>query len=77
QEMVREIRGQRMLQGIRGEPPSDIGVIVETIQRISQLVGENPEILELDINPFVVFEKGATAVDARVRINLGPDEHAS
>jgi acetyl coenzyme A synthetase (ADP forming)-like protein len=70
QEMVREIRGHSMLQGIRGEPPSDIGVIVETIQRISQLVGENPEILELDINPFVVFEEGAMAVDARVRIDL-------
>ncbi|HUF49787.1 MAG TPA: acetate--CoA ligase family protein [Longimicrobiales bacterium] len=42
--------------------------IEEVIQRVSQLVGDQPTILELDINPFVVFERGALAVDARIRV---------
>ncbi len=67
-EMVRSIRGRQILEGIRGEPPADTGAIEEVIQRVSQLVGDHPRIAELDMNPFVVFEDGAMAVDARMRI---------
>ncbi|NJD10239.1 MAG: CoA-binding protein [Gemmatimonadetes bacterium] len=67
-EMVRAIRGIKLLEGVRGEPPADLAAVAEAIQRISQLVGDYPEIAELDINPFVVFEKGGVAVDARIRI---------
>ncbi|HUF51169.1 MAG TPA: acetate--CoA ligase family protein, partial [Longimicrobiales bacterium] len=67
-EMVQSIRGVKLLQGIRGEPPVDMCAIEEAIQRVSQLVGDQPTILELDINPFVVFERGALAVDARIRV---------
>jgi acetate---CoA ligase (ADP-forming) len=67
-EMVREIRGIRLLEGMRGEAPADIAAIEETIQRVSQLVGEHPEIIEMDINPFLVLEKGGIVVDARIRI---------
>lgn len=67
-EMTHQIRGVRLLDGIRGEPPADREMLAETIQRVSQLVGKHPEIVELDINPFVVFESGGTAVDARIRI---------
>jgi acetyltransferase len=67
-EMVRAIRGTRLLEGVRGEPPADLPAVEEAIQRVSQLVGDYPEIAELDINPFVVFEVGGVAVDARVRI---------
>jgi acyl-CoA synthetase (NDP forming) len=67
-EMVHGIRGVRLLEGVRGEPPSDIEAIVEAVQRVSQLVGDFPEIRELDINPFLVFGEGAVAVDARIRV---------
>ncbi|HEX6132852.1 MAG TPA: acetate--CoA ligase family protein [Longimicrobiales bacterium] len=67
-EMVRSIRGVRLLEGIRGEPAVDMAAIEEAIQRVSQLVGDHPSIIELDINPFVAFERGGTAVDARIRI---------
>jgi acetate---CoA ligase (ADP-forming) len=67
-EMVREIRGIRLLEGMRGEAPADIAAIEETIQRVSQLVGEHPEIVEMDINPFVVLEQGGIVVDARIRV---------
>jgi acetate---CoA ligase (ADP-forming) len=68
QEMIRSIRGVKLLEGIRGEPPADMKILQETVQRISQLVGDHPAILEMDINPFVVFEKGGLVVDARIRI---------
>jgi acetate---CoA ligase (ADP-forming) len=71
-EMVREIRGIKLLEGMRGEAPADIDIIEETIQRISQLVGDHPEIIEMDINPFVVLEKGGIVVDARIRV-AAPD----
>jgi len=68
-DMIDSIRGARLLAGVRGEPPSDLDLLAEVIQRISQLVGDNPNIVELDINPFVVFEHGGIAVDARIRMN--------
>ena len=68
-EMVRAIRGSKLLEGVRGEPPVDLAAIEDAIQRVSQLVGDYPEIAELDINPFVVFERGGVAVDARIRIS--------
>jgi len=57
-----------------GEPPADQALLVEVIQRVSQLVGEHHEIQELDINPFVAFEVGGLALDARIRV--GPAESA-
>jgi acetyltransferase len=68
-EMVRAIRGVKLLQGVRGDPPADLSAVEEAIQRISQLVGDYPQIVELDINPFVVFQRGGVAVDARIRID--------
>ncbi|MFW5952187.1 MAG: acetate--CoA ligase family protein [Gemmatimonadota bacterium] len=69
EQMVKSIRGYRVLQGIRGEPPSDEAAITDVIQRVSQLMGENPAIEELDINPFLVQESGGVALDARIRVN--------
>jgi acetate---CoA ligase (ADP-forming) len=68
QKMIRSIRGYPMLEGFRGEPPVDQETIAEMILRVSQLMGENPEILELDINPFLVQESGGVALDARIRV---------
>nr|NIP83395.1 GNAT family N-acetyltransferase [Gemmatimonadota bacterium]NIQ55436.1 GNAT family N-acetyltransferase [Gemmatimonadota bacterium]NIU75644.1 GNAT family N-acetyltransferase [Gammaproteobacteria bacterium]NIX48307.1 GNAT family N-acetyltransferase [Gemmatimonadota bacterium]NIY09602.1 GNAT family N-acetyltransferase [Gemmatimonadota bacterium] len=68
QQMVRSIRGYRVLEGMRGEPPSDEDAIADVIQRVSQLMGENPAIEELDINPFLVQEQGGVALDARIRV---------
>jgi acetyltransferase len=74
-EMVREVKGFKLLEGVRGEKPVDLRAIQETIQRLSQLVGDFPQIDELDINPFVAFEPGTTsiAVDARVLLSSEAD----
>jgi acetyl coenzyme A synthetase (ADP forming)-like protein len=66
--MIRQIRGFKILEGFRGEPPSDIEAIAECLARLSQLATQLEEIVELDINPLVVFERGrgARVVDARI-----------
>ncbi|MHA1272900.1 MAG: acetate--CoA ligase alpha subunit [Promethearchaeota archaeon] len=57
-----------LLQGVRGEPPSDIEALVEVLLRLSQLVNDFPEIVELDINPLLSFVKGYSAVDIKITI---------
>ncbi len=66
--MINEIRAAPLLRGVRGEKRSDVKAIAEIIQRVSQLVMDFPEIVELDINPVVVHNKGAVALDARLSI---------
>jgi acyl-CoA synthetase (NDP forming) len=65
-EMVTEIKGHRVLEGIRGQPPADIQALVDMLLRVSALLGDHPEIKEIDLNPIVVYPKGAKAVDARI-----------
>jgi acetyl coenzyme A synthetase (ADP forming)-like protein len=65
-EMVREIRAFPLLKGTRGERPADTDAIVESILKVSRIVRDFPEIQEIDINPLVALEEGATALDARI-----------
>ncbi|HSF70419.1 MAG TPA: GNAT family N-acetyltransferase [Nitrospira sp.] len=69
-EMVREIKGYRLLQGYRGHPAADIEAIEDVLLRISRLVEEIPEIGELDLNPIFALApgKGCKIVDARIRV---------
>ncbi|MBF0289920.1 MAG: acetate--CoA ligase family protein [SAR324 cluster bacterium] len=66
QEMMSEIKGKKILNGVRGEAPADLEAIQECIERLSQLVVEFPVIQELDINPLIVSEYGASVADARI-----------
>jgi acetyltransferase len=70
-ELVREIRSFPLLAGTRGEPPADLNAIVECILRVSQMVTDFPQIVELDINPLFAYEdgQGVIAVDARIVIS--------
>ena len=69
-EMVRAVRGSKLLAGWRGAPACDTPALEECILRLSQLVGEVPEIAELDLNPLKVLPagRGCMAVDARVAV---------
>jgi acetyltransferase len=71
EEMVREIRSFPLLAGARGEKPSDLKAIADCILRISQMVTDFPQIVELDINPLFAYEEGqgTMAVDARIVIS--------
>jgi acetate---CoA ligase (ADP-forming) len=64
--MVNEIRTVGLLRGARGERPADLDAIATNIVNLSCLIRDFPEIQELDINPLMVMEKGAVALDARI-----------
>jgi acetyl coenzyme A synthetase (ADP forming)-like protein len=70
-EMIREIRSYPLLEGVRGEPPADHEAMVDALLRISQLVTDFPEIVELDINPLMVFDEGRGAMALDMRLVLG------
>ena len=69
-DMIASIKTQKLLQGVRGEKPSDIAKLSECIQRLSQLVSDFTEIKELDMNPVLVMEKGRGCRILDVRIGL-------
>lgn len=68
EKMLSEIRAHAILDGVRGEPPVDKAAIIDVLLRIAQLVQDFPEIVELDINPLMVYPKsqGAIAIDMRL-----------
>jgi len=65
-EMITEVRAYPLLKGYRNMPPADIDAIVKILLNTSRLVTEHEEIKELDLNPIMVYEKGAKTVDARI-----------
>ncbi len=65
-EMVNEIKANALLKGARGERPADSEAIEDGLIRLSSFVTAFPAVRELDINPLVVFEHGAMALDARI-----------
>lgn len=69
-EMVRSIRGYRLLEGYRGHAPADIPALQDLLLRISRLVQEVPEISEMDLNPIFAFSpgQGCSIADARIRV---------
>lgn len=69
-QMVRDIRGVKLLEGVRGEPGADFDLLAEVLLRISQLAQRHPSIRELDVNPFLAAgdRSQAKAVDVRVRV---------
>ncbi len=68
QEMLGAIKTAALLDGLRGEKGVDKPAVVDLILRVSQLLIEHPEILEMDLNPVMAFEQGVFAVDGRIRI---------
>lgn len=67
-EMLDEIRARALLDGVRGKPAVDKDAIVDTLLRVGQLVQDFSEIVELDINPLIVYprQQGAIAIDMRL-----------
>jgi len=65
-EMITEVKAYPILKGYRGQPPVDVEAIVNILLNTSRLVMEHQEIKELDLNPIMVYEKGAKTVDARI-----------
>jgi hypothetical protein len=54
------------LNGARGKPPLDTKNLRKLLMLCSEIVEAYPEILEMDLNPVIVHEKGISIVDARI-----------
>jgi acyl-CoA synthetase (NDP forming) len=69
-EMIRTIRGYRLLEGYRGHPPGDVEALQEALLRLSALCEEVDELEGLDLNPVFAREpgEGCRTVDARIRV---------
>jgi len=71
EEMITEVKAYPLLTGYRGRPPADIDTIISILLNTSKLVMDHQEIKELDLNPIMVYEKGAKTVDARIILEQG------
>jgi acyl-CoA synthetase (NDP forming) len=65
-EMIREIKGYKLLTGFRGQPAVKIPALEKMLLAVSEFVSTNPQVEELDLNPVFASADGAIAVDARI-----------
>lgn len=75
-ELISNTRIYKLLAGFRDRPAVDIDAIALTLIKVSQLITDHPEIIELDINPLICDESGVMALDARVSLEA-TDQHGS
>ncbi len=69
-QMIRELKGYKLLEGVRGQPGVDLNQLADSLVRLSHLLYDFPEIQELDINPLILYPNGGTVVDARFFISF-------
>jgi hypothetical protein len=70
--LISEQNTYTFLAGVRGSVATEIAALEEGLLRVSSMVQDLPQIAELDCNPFVVHESGATILDARIRVTAVP-----
>ncbi|HYA13504.1 MAG TPA: acetate--CoA ligase family protein [Syntrophales bacterium] len=66
--MMQEIKGAKILGNFRGKPAIDVNAVADIIQKLSALLTDHPEIVELDLNPVIASASGAIVVDALMAI---------
>jgi acetate---CoA ligase (ADP-forming) len=71
---LRALKAAKLLHGGRGTPPAGLGAIADCAMRLGALVRGEPRIAEIEINPMLVFTKGAIALDVlmQTRRQCGP-----
>ncbi len=70
EEMLKELKGYKLIQGFRGSPPLDRQSLVKAILQLSSLMTDHPSIHQIDINPLKLFEEGKGYLCLDVRIAL-------
>jgi acetyltransferase len=71
--LIGQTRVSRLLAGYRGRPPAQVDAIADPLVALGQLLGDQPLVAELDINPLWADEQGVIALDARIRLDAaGP-----
>lgn len=67
--MVEQLKGRKILAGVRGEPPVDKAALVDLLLKVSSIVSAYPQLSELDLNPVIAYPDGYAVVDARIITN--------
>ena len=65
-EMIKEIKGRKLLEGYRGQDPADIPFLEDILLKLSKLVNKTEGLTEIDMNPVFAYKQGAVVVDARI-----------
>lgn len=65
-QMIEELKSKKILEGVRGLPKANRQALIKTLVALSKVPLKYPKILELDINPLIMNQKGAFAVDVRI-----------
>jgi acetyltransferase len=65
-ELISRLRGQRIFDGFRGEPPVNRKELARMIVALGDIGLKYPRIQEIDINPIIISENGIVAVDATI-----------
>jgi acyl-CoA synthetase (NDP forming) len=63
---ISSITGYPLLAGARGQLPTDVAALVKVMKGLSEVALNNPEIDQIDLNPVLVYDKGALVVDVRI-----------
>ena len=72
--MLDGIQAAEVLDGVRGSEAVDRDALVDIIVNVSELIGDFPEIAEIDLNPVLAGASGATAVDALIAVDFSPQK---
>lgn len=67
--MVDQIKGKKILAGVRGESAIDKTALVDLLLAVSSIVAAYPQLAELDLNPVIAYPDGYAVVDARIIVN--------
>jgi acyl-CoA synthetase (NDP forming) len=66
--LIHDLRGSKILEGVRGKPPADLDSIIDILMNVSDLMMEHDAINQLDLNPVIVYSDSVCAVDSRIII---------
>ncbi len=72
--MLDDLRGARLLGGVRGRPAVDRAAVASMLVALGRLGTERSDVIEVDLNPVIAFEAGALAVDALVILEGDTDD---
>jgi acyl-CoA synthetase (NDP forming) len=64
--LIQELRGSKILEGIRGQPAADLDALVDVLIDVSSLMSQHSAISQLDLNPVIAYPDGVCAVDTRI-----------
>ena len=67
--MLRKLKGFTLLEGYRSQEPVNFAAVTAAVSALSRLIASRPDIMEIDVNPFIAYPDGAVAVDALVRLD--------